>query len=173
MAPVWCTQVSESTEGNRVGGLSRVGHATSSESAFGLKRCLFPPQVTGRTRNARAVSCGTAAGGRACWDRGNHQRIEENREEFCKGPTVSCSEVHRRGGGPSLPPHHPPQETRSPRARGLGPRKAELSEQRFPESALHEPGGQRSRSKRTETERTWRVRGQGKTEIPKFCIRQE
>lgn len=107
MAPVWCTQVSESTEGNRVGGLSRVGHATSSESAFGLKRCLFPPQVTGRTRNARAVSCGTAAGGRACWDRGNHQRIEENREEFCKGPTVSCSEVHRRGGGPSLPPHPP------------------------------------------------------------------
>lgn len=70
-------------------------------------------------------------------------------------------------------PLTPPQETRSPRARGLGPRKAELSEQRFPESALHEPGGQRSRSKRTETERTWRVRGQGKTEIPKFCIRQE
>lgn len=51
----------------------------------------FPPQWAGRTPNASAVGYGAIAGGQACWNRGNLQRIEGKCKEFWKGPSVGVA----------------------------------------------------------------------------------
>lgn len=61
---VWCSQVSEGTDGSQLAGLPAEGMRLPRSSLLGALRCLFAPQLTGRKPVARSrvwLAVGTAA----------------------------------------------------------------------------------------------------------------
>ena len=58
---------------------------------MGTQRCHFRSSGQVAPPNASAVGYGAIAGGQACWNRENLQRIEGQCKEFWKSPSVGVA----------------------------------------------------------------------------------